>query len=382
MPTPSTVDPSEPGLPARLWRWALKWLSVGREHTTLVTQQRKITQTNTAALMVMGAGAITSLAFWGTGNAALVWGAWLNLPFVFLYPAVWLLNYCGRSFFACWVLFGLAMTQIMVGIFLVQGTVLLLHYYLLVFAIMSPFLFPAKHWRSDVFLLLVNVGLFVYVDLRGVAALPALAQIDPDILAMIHSGVVGSCLTLLILLLRVSEYSAALSEWQLQQLASADTLTGLPNRLALHEAFARELARRRREANPMSFAMADIDFFKRVNDEWGHDAGDLALCHVSSILRAQVRAGELVARMGGEEFGVILLTDPDNASLAAQRMCRAVEAAPFEHEGKMRTITISIGLVHMDACDDEASALRRADAALYVAKHQGRNQVALAPAPA
>jgi diguanylate cyclase (GGDEF)-like protein len=128
--------------------------------------------------------------------------------------------------------------------------------------------------------------------------------------------------------------------------------------------------------------MADIDFFKRVNDEWGHDAGDLALCHISSILRSQVRAGELVSRMGGEEFGVILLTDPEKATLAAERMCRAVEAAPFAHEGKTRTITISIGLVHMAAADDEQSALRRADAALYVAKHQGRNQVAVAPAPA
>lgn len=378
MPTPSTVGPSGPHLPERLWRWVVQRLSMGVEYTTIVSQQRKITQTNTAALMAMVAGAITSLAFWGTGNAALVWGAWLNLSFVFLYPAVWLLNYRGRSFFACWALFGLAMTQIMSGIFFVQGTVLLLHYYFLIFAVMSPLLFPATHWRSDVFLVVVNVGLFVYVDLHGVAALPALAKMDPDTLALIRRGVVGSCLALLILLVRVSEYSAYLSEWRLQQLASADTLTGLPNRLALHDAFVRELARRRREANPMSFAMADIDFFKRVNDEWGHDAGDLALCHVSSILRAQVRAGELVSRMGGEEFGVILLADPEKATLAAERMCRAVEAAPFEHEGKTRTITISIGLVHVDASDDEQSVLRRADAALYVAKNRGKNQVVVA----
>ena len=378
MPIPSTVGPSGPHLPERLWRWVVQRLSMGVEYTAIVSQQRKITQTNTAALMAMVAGAITSLVFWGTGNAALVWGAWLNLPFVFLYPAVWLLNYRGRSFFACWTLFGLAMTQIMIGIVFVQGSVLLLHYYLLIFAVVSPLLFPATHWRSDVFLVVVNVGLFVYVDLHGVAALPALAKMDPDTLALIRRGVVGSCLALLILLVRVSEYSAHLSEWRLQQLASVDTLTGLPNRLALHDAFARELARRRREANPMSFAMADVDFFKRVNDEWGHDAGDLALYHVSSILRAQVRAGELVSRMGGEEFGVILLADPEKATLAAERMCRAVEAAPFEHEGKTRIITISIGLVHVDASDDEQSVLRRADAALYVAKNQGRNQVVVA----
>jgi diguanylate cyclase (GGDEF)-like protein len=125
----------------------------------------------------------------------------------------------------------------------------------------------------------------------------------------------------------------------------------------------------------MSFAMADLDFFKRVNDEWGHDAGDQALRHVSALLRSQARAGEMVARMGGEEFGILLLTDPDSALLAAQRMCRAIENAPFEYNGQSRTITISMGLAHMAPADSEQSALRSADAALYQAKHEGRNRV-------
>lgn len=131
-------------------------------------------------------------------------------------------------------------------------------------------------------------------------------------------------------------------------------------------------------ASPMSFAMVDIDFFKRVNDEWGHEAGDQALCHVAGILRGQVRAGELVARMGGEEFGIILLAGPDHAQLAAQRMCQAVEAAAFTYNAKTRTITISIGLAHLDDADDQSSALRWADAALYQAKQQGRNRVVVA----
>jgi diguanylate cyclase (GGDEF)-like protein len=99
---------------------------------------------------------------------------------------------------------------------------------------------------------------------------------------------------------------------------------------------------------------------------------------VAGILRAQVRAGELVSRMGGEEFGVILLADPEQAQRAAQRMCRAVEAAPFSYEGKTRTITISIGLAHLEPTEDQPSALRRADAALYQAKQQGRNRVVVA----
>jgi diguanylate cyclase (GGDEF)-like protein len=378
MVAPSDFDPADRRLPERLWRWAVQRLSMGREHTTLVSQQRKITQVNMAALLAMLATGVASLAFWATGNAALVWNAWINLPLLFLYPLVWRLNRRGRCLSASWLLVLLAMAGVLTGLFFAQGTVLFVHYYLLVFALMAPLLFPASHWRSGAFLFLLNVALFAYADLRGVAALPAIAQIDVASQALVRQGVVGSCLVLLVVLLRISEYSAAHSEWQLQQLASSDLLTGLPNRLAMRDAFTRELARRQREFSPMSFAIADIDFFKHVNDEWGHEAGDRALCHVSSILRAQIRAGELVARIGGEEFGVILLTDPEKATLAARRMCRAVEAAPFQYGGKTRTITISIGLVHLRMADDEQSALRRADAALYVAKHRGRNQVVVA----
>ena len=386
MATPFDMDPADRRLPERVWRWSLQWLSMGREHTTLVNQQRKITQVNAAALMAMVVTGLTLLAYWATGNSALVWNAWIDLPFLLLYPLVWQLNRRGRCLSASWLLVLLAMAVVLTGVLFAQGTVLFGHYYLLVFALAAPMLFPASHWRSGAFLFVLNVALFFYADLRGVAALPAIAQIDVASHALFRQGVVGSCLLLLMVLLRISEYSAAHSEWQLQQLASSDPLTGLPNRLAMREVFTRELARRQREFSPMSFAMADIDFFKHVNDEWGHEAGDRALCHVSSLLRSQIRAGELVARIGGEEFGVILLTDPEKATLAAGRMCRAVEAAPFQYDGKTRTITISIGLVHLRMSDDERSALQRADAALYIAKHRGRNQVVVAdsvvPSPA
>lgn len=378
MAAPFSIDPADQRLPERLWRWALQRLSMGREHTTLVSQQRKITQVNVAALMAMVATGVTSLAFWSTGNAALAWSAWLGLPFAILFPLVWWLNHRGRSFLASWMLFLLVMSEVLCGVFLVQGATLFLHYFLLVFALLSPVFFPANHWRSGLFLFIANTALFAYVDIYGAAALPALAQMNAGGQALIRQTVVGACLVSLVLLLWISEYSAALSEGQLQQLASVDPLTGLPNRLAMRETFKRELARRQREFSPMSFAMVDIDFFKRVNDEWGHEAGDRALCHVSSVLRSQIRAGELVARIGGEEFGVILLADPEKATLAAGRMCRAVDAAPFQYGGKTRTITISIGLVHLRMADDEQSALQRADAALYIAKHRGRNQVVVA----
>ena len=378
MPIPSRFDPADPRLPERLWRWAVRWLSMGGEHTLHVGQRRKITQTNMAALIAMAATWVTSVLFWIHGNAALVLGAWLNLTFIGLYPLVWWLNRQGKSYFACWALVLMAVSEVLVGVYCVQGTQLALHYFLLAFALMSPLLFPAYQWRSAALSFTINVALFLYLDWHGVPAHAALAQIDAVGQALISKSAMAGCLILVVVLLNVSEYSAAVSEWRLQQQASSDLLTGLPNRLALREAFASELARRRRESSPLSFAMADIDFFKRVNDEWGHEAGDQALCHVAGILRAQVRAGELVSRMGGEEFGVILLADPEQAQRAAQRMCRAVEAAPFSYEGKTRTITISIGLAHLEPTEDQPSALRRADAALYQAKQQGRNRVVVA----
>jgi diguanylate cyclase (GGDEF)-like protein len=239
--------------------------------------------------------------------------------------------------------------------------------------------FSGSHWRSAAVVLTINLMLFLALDLSAVSPLPALAQIDQGSLSLIRAGIVCTCVILLALLIGVGEYSAALSDWHLQQLATSDPLTGLPNRLALRQAFAHELALRRRTWQPMSFAMADLDFFKRVNDEWGHDAGDQALHHVADLFSSQARAGEMVARMGGEEFGIILLTDPQSALSAAQRMCRAIECVPFYYNGQSRTVTISIGLAHMTPADTEQSALRMADAALYQAKSQGRNRVVVAP---
>jgi len=350
-------------------------MSMGDIHTLHVNHQRKIAQTNLAAILATVTSAAIGLAFWLSGNPALVTAAWLNLPFVFLYPLVLGLNLRGHSFLACWTLFALLMADVLIGVLWVHGVALSGHYYLIAFAVTAPMLFSASHWRSAAVVLVLNLALFLAVDLSAVPPVPELAQIDQGSLALIRKAIVGTCVILLALLIGVGEFSAALSDWRLQQLALSDPPTGLPNRLALRQAFALELARRQRQWQPMSFAMADLDFFKRVNDEWGHDAGDQALRHVSALLRSQARAGEMVARMGGEEFGILLLTDPDSALLAAQRMCRAIEDAPFEYNGQSRNITISMGLAHMAPADSEQSALRSADAALYRAKHEGRNRV-------
>lgn len=357
----------------------MHWLTMGDQHTSQVNLQRKIAQTNLAALMSALTSAAISMAFWLNGNPALVTAAWLNLPFPFLFLLVLHLNHRGQAALACWILFSLLMADVLVGTLFVHSVLLAGHYYFIAFAVMAPMLFSASHWRSAALVLALNIALFLVMDLSVATPHPDLAHIDQGSLALIRKGIVGTCVILLALLIGVGEYSAALSDWRLQQLATSDTLTGLPNRLALRQTFARELALRKRAWQPMSFAMADLDFFKRVNDEWGHDAGDLALRHVSRLLCGQVRAGEMVARMGGEEFGIILLTDPKSALSATQRMCQAIESTPFHYKGQVRTMTVSIGLAHMGPTDTEQSALHMADDALYQAKHQGRNQVVVAP---
>ena len=379
MTPPTWFDPQDARLPERLWRGLMRWLTMGDQHTSQVNLQRKIAQTNLAALMSALTSAAISMAFWLNGNPALVTAAWLNLPFPFLFLLVLHLNHRGQAALACWTLFSLLMADVLVGTLCVHSVLLAGHYYFIAFAVMAPMLFSASHWRSAALVLALNIALFLVMDLSAATPHPDLAHIDQGSLALIRKGIVGTCVILLALLIGVGEYSAALSDWRLQQLATSDTLTGLPNRLALRQTFARELALRKRAWQPMSFAMADLDFFKRVNDEWGHDAGDLALRHVSRLLCGQVRAGEMVARMGGEEFGIILLADPPHALSAVQRMCRAVENAPFHYNDQVRTMTVSVGLTHMSPTDTEQAALRRADAALYQAKNQGRNRVVVAP---
>ena len=367
-------------LPERLWRRLMRWIAVGDEQTTQVNLQRKIAQTNLAALLAAFASAAISIAFWLNGNPALVTAAWLNLPFPFLYLLVLHLNHRSHSVLACWTLFALLMADVMIGAVFAHGVMLAAHYYFIAFAVMTPMLFSGSHWRSAALVFALNLSMFLFLEMRVLPPRPELLQLDQGSLSLIRMGIVGSTVILLALLIGIGEYSAAISDSRLQLQASSDSLTGLPNRLALRQAFVLELGRRQREWQPMSFAMADLDFFKRVNDEWGHDAGDQALRHVSLLLSTQARAGEMVARMGGEEFGIILLTDPASALLAAQRMCRVIETTPFQYNGQSRTITISIGLAHMTPADTEQSALRRADAALYQAKHQGRNRVIADPA--
>ncbi len=163
---------------------------------------------------------------------------------------------------------------------------------------------------------------------------------------------------------------------QLERQAMSDTLTGLPNRRAFEAEAARMVARAKRSAAAITVGIADIDHFKKVNDEYGHPVGDEVLGAVSALIAQAGRSSDFVARIGGEEFG-LLFPDamPETARAVAERMRRAVAEFPIITSGGVHlNITISVGLAPFQGTLTEA--LTHADGALYQAKHNGRNRVA------
>jgi diguanylate cyclase len=157
--------------------------------------------------------------------------------------------------------------------------------------------------------------------------------------------------------------------------ARIDALTAMPNRRQLDSELARRFAEWQRTANMFSLAMLDIDHFKRINDRYGHQAGDQILHDVAARLADTMRDMDLVARYGGEEFAIILAsTSFEDAKTAAERARIAIERAPFEYEGHTIVVTVSLGVSDVAACDSPAAMIKRADAALYCAKQAGRNR--------
>ena len=156
--------------------------------------------------------------------------------------------------------------------------------------------------------------------------------------------------------------------------ARTDTLTGLPNRRAFDEELSRRFAEWRRNQRPVSVLLLDIDHFKRFNDQWGHAAGDALLAGIGRTLREAVHDTDLAARLGGEEFAVILANcQLSQAATAAERVRQAVEVAAYGYEKQTFRITVSCGAAQAQREEAAASLLKRADQALYASKNAGRN---------
>ena len=158
--------------------------------------------------------------------------------------------------------------------------------------------------------------------------------------------------------------------------AREDALTGLHNRRAIDETLPGLLDRSRSEHAPIAVAMADLDHFKAINDRFGHGVGDRVLSTLAHILRAKTRGADLLARVGGEEFIIVLGRTPiDLAHEICERLRQAVAQHAWQELASDLQVTISIGLVAGEPDDAQHALIERADAALYEAKRRGRDRV-------
>ena len=164
---------------------------------------------------------------------------------------------------------------------------------------------------------------------------------------------------------------------QTRHLSLTDGLTGLYNRRHFEANLEREFLRAKRYKNALSIAMIDVDFFKKVNDTYGHACGDYVLKEIAFLINEAFRKTDMVFRYGGEEFVVILTeTDSDNAVVPLERLRKAVESNKFKYNNQNLNITISIGVSsNLENTNSPWEFFELADKALYEAKENGRNQV-------
>ncbi|HEY0596118.1 GGDEF domain-containing protein [Sphingopyxis sp.] len=156
---------------------------------------------------------------------------------------------------------------------------------------------------------------------------------------------------------------------ELERLADSDTLTPLPNRRYFVRALSRVLAHVARHDTPAVAMFVDLDGLKTINDRHGHGAGDAALIHVAALLRRHIRVTDVVARIGGDEFGLLLdQLDENDAERKARSLEQLIEKNPLELKGKTLPLTVSIGSTALRADDTTESALARADAKMYGTK--------------
>jgi diguanylate cyclase (GGDEF)-like protein len=246
------------------------------------------------------------------------------------------------------------------------------------FMIGGVLLFQGFSLRTNLLYTLVIAGFPQLVGLSGLA---------PNFNAMQYAVLIWPAS----MVVMIAQYAFAQNCWRrhqseriLELASNTDALTGVSNRRHFMQLLHETLARGQRGQRPVSLLMIDIDHFKRINDTHGHPTGDLVIRTVAEICRKSVREVDVVARIGGEEFAVVLADTPLSAAMvAAERIRQTVESAPmFSIGGEAFRFTVSIGGAEQSgsATINEDYLLSAADRALYAAKSGGRNCVVFPPA--
>ena len=254
------------------------------------------------------------------------------------------------------------------------------HYYLLVFI---PLIFVSTTRRPSSKVGLAMLLGFIYMGMEAIMrSVPPLSVIDPSVLVALRYANITACFISLGYLAYFYSRTVGEAERRLQIMATTDFLTGLYTRRHIIGIAEYEKMRRRRSHRPLSVIIADIDNFKSVNDQYGHEIGDQTLTMVSRRIRSVLREQDSIARWGGEEFLILL---PDTgigvAATVAERIRETIAASPARQGEDAFTITITLGVGECREDENADACIARADQALYRGKKSGKNCVRTADPP-
>lgn len=250
------------------------------------------------------------------------------------------------------------------------------HYYLLMF--IPAIVVSGSRPLRPVLLLLALFSLYLGLHTLSRSAGPQ-SPLSPIGLAVVHGFNVAVVFGMAAYTARFYYATVRRAEGQLLALAATDPLTGLANRRNLIASAENTLARALPADQGTALVIADIDHFKQINDQYGHEAGDQVLITMGALLLQTCRAHDVVARWGGEEFLVLLPnTTIDAAGALAERIRHAVAAHPMHHAGQRMRATLSMGVAQVQPGEALNAAIARADRALYQSKEAGRNRITIA----
>lgn len=229
-----------------------------------------------------------------------------------------------------------------------------------------------RAWLAMVGLLIVVLGLGTYSTVHRLLS----HVVDAAVIVDATVNLLGAAIIFAAILLSRLTADDVLKVAELERAAYTDKLTGLPNRRSFDGAFPDQVEIARRRNQPLVLIMLDIDRFKRVNDENGHEWGDRVLAHLGKLLAAHKRKGDTVFRIGGEEFAILAPhTQVAQGRATAERLRLVIESSPLASDNRQTAITVSFGVAALRCEDDGPSLVNRADEALYLAKRTGRNRV-------
>ena len=226
-----------------------------------------------------------------------------------------------------------------------------------------------------------GLGLLVSAVFMGTAAVIFFFKYHdaPEMMQPLPIANMGLMSLTILAFSHIYEITREQSESRLLKMAQTDALTGLANRARLSDVFEQERKRSLRNGTPLSMLVLDLDHFKQVNDQYGHDMGDRVLQAVSDLLKQSMREQDFIGRWGGEEFLAILPdTNFNHAGESAERIRKSVEELELYSDGIRVCVTLSIGITQYRADELLSDAIARADVALYESKSAGRNRVEVA----